>query len=361
MNLPNDPSATTTICGIAAARSIRTWPRWNAAGIAGLAGSVAPRYGDDDATRFLRQGRRPRWRIALAAMAVVALVATGGVGWYQHRLTWPDARAWQVVSLDGTLRVDGRSDVHGRRVGAGRAARNRRCDLAPARGAHRRSGGWRGLAFPPGRDPQRAASHGVAAGHAVGARGRRRCVRRVHAGRRRARPRLRIRGACRGRRQWFAHRAQWLGAGGQPLARSAGAAGRARGLRSGGRPGTPYDLGASDAFLAALRTLDAQGRDADPAGDAVRALVAASRPQDAISLVSLLHAIPAWAKGRFRPVAAADAGRCTGHARACANGACAVAVVERAPYPRFKRWWTQWPDAFASREDDATLLRDDPR
>src|SRR5690606_2184208 len=132
----------------------------------------------------------------------------------------------------------------------------------------------------------------------------------------------------------------------------------------GGRPGTPYDLGASDGFVSALRALDARGTDADPAGVAMQALLAESRAQDAISLVSLLHAHPALAEGplfdRLQAIMPTDA--LVTRAALRERGAHALSPWwDALPYPRMKRWWMQWPDAFAAREDAGTLLREERR
>jgi hypothetical protein len=128
---------------------------------------------------------------------------------------------------------------------------------------------------------------------------------------------------------------------------------------AGGRPGTPYDIGASEGFRAALRVLDAQGGAADPVGRTMQALLAESRPQDAISLVSLLHAHPGLAEGplydRLQQLMPADA--LVTRAALRTRGAHALSPWwDALPYPRMKRWWMQWPDAFAAREDADVLL-----
>lgn len=53
--------------------------------------------------------RRARWRIALAAAAVLAMLSFGVRTWYQQRLQWPEAQAWQVASVRGDVLIDGRS------------------------------------------------------------------------------------------------------------------------------------------------------------------------------------------------------------------------------------------------------------
>lgn len=61
--------------------------------------------------------------------------------------------------------------------------------------------------------------------------------------------------------------------------------------------GTPRDLGASAAFLVALDAIDACRGDVDLRGADVRRLIAASRREDAISLLSLLQRHPRLAEG----------------------------------------------------------------
>jgi ferric-dicitrate binding protein FerR (iron transport regulator) len=52
---------------------------------------------------------RRRWRIALAAAAVLACCAVAIGLWYRQRLQWDDGRPWQVVAQGGDVRIDGRS------------------------------------------------------------------------------------------------------------------------------------------------------------------------------------------------------------------------------------------------------------
>jgi hypothetical protein len=131
-----------------------------------------------------------------------------------------------------------------------------------------------------------------------------------------------------------------------------------------GEPGIPYDLGASPAFVAALQDLHAQGRRAEPDGAAVHALLAASRPQDAISLLYLLQFHPPLAGGpvydRMVEIMPPEARVSRDDLRL--RGAAALSPWWNAlPYPRIKRWWLQWPDAFSSREETAALLGEESR
>ena len=104
-------------------------------------------------------------------------------------------------------------------------------------------------------------------------------------------------------------------------------------------------------FRAALERIDARDGDVDAEGEEVRNLLAASRPQDAISLLVLLRDYPRLAEGPMfdrlahllpTPIATRDAWRAD-------RMAVLNAWWDALPYPRVKRWWTQWPDALPSR------------
>ena len=127
-------------------------------------------------------------------------------------------------------------------------------------------------------------------------------------------------------------------------------------LRADGAAGTPHDLGASDGFVAALAEFDAR-RGLLPADDArLQRLLAQARPEDAISLLSLLQRHPRLAGGplydRLRsfledaPVPSREA---------VLRGAPGALDPwwNALPYPRAKRWWLQWPDALPAGDDAA--------
>ena len=119
-------------------------------------------------------------------------------------------------------------------------------------------------------------------------------------------------------------------------------------LGADGAAGTPYDLGAHAGFVATLAQLDAQ-RGA-PSADDVRLhyLLAQARPQDAISLLSLLQRHPSLARGplydRLRTILV-DAPAPSREAVLRGTADALDPWWNALPYPRAKRWWLQWPDA----------------
>ena len=135
-------------------------------------------------------------------------------------------------------------------------------------------------------------------------------------------------------------------------------------LRGEGPPGTPYDVGAGAEFLAALRRIDAQGRDVAANGDDVRRLAAAARRQDAITLLSLLKQQPQLGEGpvfdRLAQIMPADVVVTREEFRS--QGPDALSPWWHSlPYPRMKRWWMQWPDAFATKAPAEVLFSEQPR
>lgn len=303
--------------------------------------------------------RRARWRIALAAAAVLATLSFGVRTWYQQRLQWPEAQAWQVASVRGDVLIDGRDAtgatalapgkvletgdgmvrLHAARIGEVAIGKDSRFTLVETRsGRHRvqlqQGRMWARVWAPPGTFGVGTPSAGVwdmgcefvltvnAAGDGV----------------------LTVRSG------WVQVDNGWSEA---MVPQGARVEMDARGV-----PGTPYDVGASQDFIAALRDIDAQAGTVDEG--AVRRLIAASRPRDAISLLSLLTRRPQLAEGplfdrvaQFMPadvVVTREAIRVQGpHALS--------PWWNTLPYPRVKRWWVQWPDAFATRTDVEKLLR----
>ena len=85
----------------------------------------------------------------------------------------------------------------------------------------------------------------------------------------------------------------------------------------------------------------------------MRRLIAASRPQDAISLLALLRDYPQLGEGPLFerlahllptvPPPTRDVWRRD-------RMAVLNAWWEALPYPRIKRWWMQWPDALPKRD-----------
>jgi len=310
-----------------------------------------------------RHRRTRRWPVALAAVATLALLAIGARLWYGHRLDWPVQQPWQVALAEGEVRIDGREVAGEAQLapGAVLATGDGRVRLRAARigevvvgegsrfrivttggGRHRtelqHGRLWARVWAPPG-----AFGVSTPAGDVFDLG----CEFVLDA-------REDGSGALTVRSGWVQIDNRWR----EVLV--------PRGARvefgAGGRPGTPFDLGASDRFLAALRALDVQPPGAEPDPEAVRALVAASRPQDAISLLSLLQARPQLVDGpvfdRLAALMPADA-RVT-RAALRERGAHALSPWWNAlPYPRMKRWWMHWPDAFGARDDAGTLLRMD--
>ncbi|AKC86224.1 hypothetical protein [Pseudoxanthomonas suwonensis] len=309
--------------------------------------------------------RRSRWRVALASAAAVAAIALGLCGAHVHRLQWPAAQAWQLTRVEGAVSIDGRAAdaaaalapgsvletgrggtvrMRVARIGEMALGEDSRFVVTETRsGRHRtqlqHGRLWARIWAPPG-------SFGVSSPSGelfdLG------CEFVMHA-------RPDGSGSLTVRSGWVQVDNGW-----REVLVPQGAR-----VEFGvhGEPGTPYDLGASVDFLAALRELDAQGRRAAADGDAARALVAASRPQDAISLLMLLQAYPQLADGpvfeRMAALMPADA-RVT-RAALRERGAHALSPWwDALPYPGIKRWWLQWPDAFAARGEVATLLDAEP-
>jgi hypothetical protein len=124
-------------------------------------------------------------------------------------------------------------------------------------------------------------------------------------------------------------------------------------------PGTPHARDAAPAFVMALQEIDAkQGLQVV---DAERRLLEASRPQDAITLVSLLARYPSLRAGAVfdRAATLLPPGR---HPRGA--GHCRVRGLldpwwRALPYPPMKRWWLQWPDAIPAPTNAQSRLRYD--
>ena len=302
---------------------------------------------------------RRRWRVALAAAAALATLAIGVRTWYHQRLQWPEAQSWEVASVRGDVRIDGRDEgravalapgkvletgdgvvrLHAARIGEVAIGKGSRFTLVETRsGRHRvqlqQGRLWARVWAPPGTF---AVDTPVAGVYDMGCE----FVLTVNAA---------GDGVLTVRSGWVQVDNMWTEA---MVPQGARVEMDARGV-----PGTPYDLGASPDFIAALREIDAQP--GVVGNDAVRRLIAASRPRDAISLLSLLTRRPQLAEGplfdRLAQLMPADI-VVTREAIRTQGPHALSPWWEALPYPRVKRWWLQWPDAFATRTDVEKLLR----
>jgi hypothetical protein len=341
------------------------------AGIAELERLLAPKAWQPRARPGLRAprprpARRRSWRVAFAAAAVLATVALGLQAWYAYRLQWPAAQPWRITATEGAVTMAGAvvaadaalAPGNVLETGVGASARLRVARIGEmvlgegsqfalvetGDGRHRtrlqRGRLWARIWAPPG-------TFGVStpAGEVFDLG----CEFVLQANGDGS-------GALTVRSGWVQVENAW-----REVLVPEGA--RVE-FGARGEPGIPYDLGASPAFIGALRELHAQGRRAEPGGAAVRAVVAASRPQDAISLIYLLQFHPPLAAGpvydRMVEIMPADARVDRDDLRL--RGAAALSPWWNAlPYPRIKRWWLQWPDAFSSGDASAVLLRDEVR
>lgn len=307
------------------------------------------------------RARRRRWPLAWAAVATLAVCGFGLQAWYAHRLQWPQAQPWRIAGVEGSVRIDGEALAGDGTLAPGseletgadgsarlRVARIGEMVLGPGSrfavietgdGRHRtalRSGRlWARIWAPPG-------SFGVAtpAGDVFDLG----CEFVLVAGEDGS-------GSLTVRSGWVQIDNHWR----EVLVPE----GARVDFSERGEPGIPYDLGASDGFRSALRELQRHGDTVSSEGPEVRALVAASRPQDAISLLALMQAHPRLAEGplfdRMVQVMPADA-RVTRAAVRAEGGRAMHAWWNALPYPRMKRWWLQWPDAFRAGGDRAELL-----
>jgi ferric-dicitrate binding protein FerR (iron transport regulator) len=303
---------------------------------------------------------RPRrhWRIALAAAAAFAVCALGMRLWYQQRLQWEAGQPWQVTAQRGDVRIDGR------KVQAGSA-------LAPADTLETGAGTMTRL---------RAAGIGEIA---IGGGSRLRLVET-----RTGRHRVALQQGSLWARVWAPPGQFGVGVAGADVidlgcefllkvdADGNGSLSVLSGwvqvdnlrrevlvpqgarvrVNGDGAAGTPYAVSATPAFVAALEAIDARTGDVHPHGAEVRRLIAASRAQDAISLLALLRDYPRLAEGPMferlaallpTPVATRDAWNTD-------RMAVLNAWWDALPYPRVKRWWAQWPDALPSRNGKMT-------
>ena len=298
--------------------------------------------------------RRPRrWRVAFAAAAVLAVCAIGSQAWYRQRLHWDAGRPWQVVAMQGEVRIDGtardaralpldgiiqtgaNATTRLRAAGIGEVAlgQGSRLRLVETRtGRHRvqleQGSLWARVWAPPGQFGVDVAGADV-----------------IDLG---CEFLLKVDAQGNGRLSVLSGWVQVDNLHREVLVPQ-GASVR---LRGDGAAGTPHANGASDAFVAALEAIDAREGAVDADGDEVRRLVAASTSADAISLLSLLRDHPQLAEGPlFERMAQLlptpqPATRAAWHAD---REAVLEAWWQALPYPRIKRWWMQWPDALPAR------------
>lgn len=296
------------------------------------------------ATRAPRRWRMP---VRLALAACLAGVVTVGA-WWQYRLRWPDGAAWTVVATQGDVTgtsteglaswavgndlitgANGRARIRVARIGV--------LDVAP--------GSWLRL------EETRSGRHRIA----------------LRQGEVRARvwaPPYRFGMALSRSELWdlgceFTLRADAQG-NGELIVHSGwvqfddGAAetlvpqgARVR-LADGAPSGSPHDLGASPAFIAALREVDAHADDMPASDPRILRLIAASRPQDAITLVSLAQHHPHLAAGplhdRLRALLP-DAPVVARGAAVRGEPGALDPWWDALPYPRAKQWWWHWRDA----------------
>ena len=296
--------------------------------------------------------RHRGWRIAFAAAAMLAVCAIGVSAWFQHRLHWEAGEPWRVLAQQGDVRIDGRSQQAStltldgtletgtnamtrlRAAGIGEVAigAGSRVRLVETRtGRHRvqleQGSLWARVWAPPGQF-----GVGVAGADVIDLG----CefLLKVDA------DGIGSLSVLSGWVQVDNLRREVLVPQGT----------RVR-VNGDGAAGTPQAFSASPAFAAALEAIDARNGAVDANGEEVHRLIAESQQQDAISLLVLLRDYPELAEGPMferlaillpTPVATRDAWR--GDRMAVLN-----AWWDALPYPRVKRWWTQWPDALPSR------------
>ena len=296
--------------------------------------------------------RRRRWRVALAAAAMLAVCALGTRAWFQQRLHWDAGEPWQVLAQQGDVRIDGRSQqarelaldgtletganamTRLRAAGIGEVAvgEGSRVRLVETRtGRHRvqleQGSLWARVWAPPGQFGVGVAGADV-----------------IDLG---CEFLLKVDADGNGNLSVLSGWVQVDNLRREVLVPQGT---RVR-VNGDGAAGTPYAFSASTAFVAALEAIDARNGEVDANGEEVHRLVAESRQQDAISLLVLLRDYPQLAEGPLfgrlaillpSPLATRDAWRAD-------RMAVLNAWWDALPYPRVKRWWTQWPDALPSR------------
>ena len=302
-------------------------------------------------------GTKPRvrsrgWRIAFAAAAMLALCALGMRAWIEQRLHWEPGAPWQVLAQQGDVRIDGRSQQASelaldgtletganamtrlRAAGIGEVAigAGSRVRLVETRTGHHRmqleqGSLWARVWAPPGQFGVGVAGADV-----------------IDLG---CEFLLNVDAAGSGSLSVLSGWVQVDNLRREVLVPQ----GTQVRVNGDGAAGTPHAFGASDAFVVALEAIDARNGAVAPDGEEVRRLLAGSQPHDAISLLVLLRDYPQLAEGPMferlaillpSPLATRD------HWRAD-RMAVLNAWWDALPYPRVKRWWTQWPDVLPAR------------
>ena len=305
---------------------------------------------------------RRRWPRVIALAAVLGGLMLGGYGWYWQRLQWPDGGGWDAALVAGQATLDGRSlrdanaalqpgsvietDARGvaridvARIGEVVLGNASRLQLVQTGGGRHRvqldhGTLWARIWAPPG-----SFGVGVPSGDAYDL-GCEFTISTDTAGN----------GDLRVRSGWV----QFERANFEVLVPQ----GAQVALHAGRAPGTPHASDAAPAFVSALQEIDAkQGLQV---ADAERRLLAASRPQDAITLVSLLARYPALRAGAVFDRAAMLLPPVVTREALAAQGAHALNPWWRAlPYPPMKRWWLQWPDALPTPTNAQSRVRHDP-
>ena len=242
------------------------------------------------AARHQRMQSRILCRLAALA-AVVSGVAIGAYSWYWQRLQWPTAHGWPAAIVQGEATLDGRvmapsqslspgsvletgergvAKLQVARIGEVVLGRDSRLRLTVTRsGQHRvqleRGTLWARIWAPPG--------HSASACH--------RAKRSISAANSPSAPSARHRASAGAKRGCIR----------QCLARVLVPQGAQVVLYAEG-PGTPHANDAAPAFVAALAAIDRGSANLAADADSVRQLVALSRREDAITLLSLLSRYP---------------------------------------------------------------------
>lgn len=297
--------------------------------------------------------RRSGWRIAFSAAAVLAICALGVSTWFKQRLHWDAGEPWQVLAQQGDVRIDGRSQQASeltldgtletganamtrlRAAGIGEVAvgAGSRVRLVETRTGHHRvqleqGSLWARVWAPPGQFGVGVAGADV-----------------IDLG---CEFLLKVDADGNGSLSVLSGWVQVDNLRREVLVPQGT---RVR-VNGDGAAGTPQAFSASPAFVAALEAIDARNGAVDANGEEVQRLIAESRQQDAISLLVLLRDYPQLAEGpMFERVAQLLPTKAPATRDAWRSDRMAVlnSWWDALPYPRVKRWWTQWPDAFSSR------------
>ena len=324
----------------------------------GHAHAAAPRRTRVDVpVKPVALSRRRRWNVVFATAAVLAVCAIGTRTWFQQRLQWDAGEPWQVIAQRGDVRIDGRAQqaralaldgtletgadamTRLRAAGIGEVAigQGSRLRLVETRtGRHRvhleQGSLWARVWAPPGQFGVGVAGADV-----------------IDLG---CEFLLKVDADGNGSLSVLSG---WVQVDNLQREVLVPEGTRVR-VNGDGAAGTPQAFSSTRAFVSALEAVDARNGDVDPNGEEIRRLLAASRPQDAISLLVLLRDYPRLAEGPMfeRLAALLPTPVATRDAWSSDRMAVLNAWWDALPYPRVKRWWTQWPDALPSRNGKMT-------